>query len=292
MKNIILISIALFVVSCGNDVRKYDAYGNFEADEVLISSEANGKIMELNIEEGMKIKEGTFIGYIDTLQLHLQKKQLEAKINAIKSQYGNIIANVNVLNEKEKVLLNDKERFENMLEKKAATQKQVDDINGQIAILNKQKQEINSRNNNIITEIRTIEANIEQIEDQIKRCRIICPVGGTVLNKYAEQYEITAAGKPLFKIAKLDAITLRAYASGSQLPHIKLGQKVDVFIDETESSDQKFTGTICYISSEAEFTPKIIQTKEDRVNMVYAVKIKIKNEGSMKIGMPGAVNFE
>lgn len=287
----IVMVISLLAAGCSDNGKKYDSYGNFESDEILISSEAAGKLLEFNIEEGTVLDAGFIAGIVDTVQLHLQKKQLESSISAIKSKYGNIIAKIKVLDEQEKIANVDLDRINKLIEGNAATQKQLDDIEGRISLINKQKQEINSQNNNIISEIKTMETRIEQVNDKIKRCLIVNPIKGTVLDKFAEQFEITAPGKPLYKIAKLDEITLRTYVSGAQLPYVKLGQKVKVFIDANDEEDKEYSGEVYHISSKAEFTPKIIQTKEERVNMVYAVKIRVKNDGSMKIGMPGAISF-
>ncbi len=290
-KAALLLTILITLASCENGNNKSDAYGNFESDEVIVSSEAPGKLMKFNIEEGMTPVAGDTVGYVDTTQLHLQKELLLAKIRAIKTKYGSLYAQIEVLKEQIDVTNKDQSRIANMLKDGAATPKQMDDINGKLSVLQKQISQVQSQNPSIAADINTLQTQIESVNDLIHKSVIVNPIDGTVLNKYAEQYEITGAGKPLYKIARLDEITLRVYVSGAQLPHVKLRQKVKVFIDKNETENRQLPGEVYWISDQAEFTPKIIQTKDERVNMVYAVKIRVKNDGSMKIGMPGEVVF-
>ncbi len=289
-KRIIFI-LAVVLVSCSGNENLSDAYGNFESDDVVVSAEANGKILVLNIQEGQKLNKGQVVGYIDSTDLVLKKQQLLAQKQAVASKIENIKAQIEVQEQQKKNLLVDKERVEKMLKDGAATQKQLDDINGKIDLVNAQISSINTQNVSVHSEMEVIKTQIAQVEEGIKKCKIINPLKGTVLEKYAEQGEITAFGKPVYKIANLDELYLRVYVSGDQLPHIKIGQQAEVLIDNTKKENSKLTGVVTWISANAEFTPKIIQTKEERVNMVYAVKIRVKNDGSLKIGMPGEANF-
>jgi HlyD family secretion protein len=290
-KYIIVILIG-FLSACQNTEKKSDAFGNFETDEVIVSSEANGKLEAFNINEGQMLKKGKLIGFVDTTDLVLKEKQLEAQKLAIASKIDNIQSQIEVQKQQKKNALVDKERIENMLKDGAATQKQLDDINGKINLIDKQIKSIQTQNISIQSEMQVINTQLLQLDESIRKSKILNPLNGIVLEKYAEANEITTFGKPLYKIANLDFMYLRAYESGAQLPHIKLGQQVEVLIDDGEKTYRSLQGTINWISSTAEFTPKIIQTKEERVNMVYAIKVKVKNDGSLKIGMPGEVNFE
>lgn len=294
MKTKTLISVVLMaiaVVSCKSGAEKADAYGNFEADETVISAEVSGKLLTFNLSEGDELSAGDNIGQVDTVQLYFQKKQLISKKTAIEANFSNIVSQVAVIDEQIVTLEKEKSRVEKLLESKAATQKQLDDINGQLNVLNKQKESVKSQNTAIFAEIDAVNQNIAQLDDMLKRASIVNPVNGTVLEKYVEQFEIVSSGKPMYKIANLDELTLRAYVSGSQLDDIKIGQKVNVEIDKDTDSNHTYEGTIVWVASEAEFTPKVIQTKEERVNLVYAVKIKVENDGKIKIGMPGEVRF-
>lgn len=289
-KQIIFI-LAVVLASCSGNENLSDAYGNFESDDVVVSAEANGQLMVLNIQEGQRIEEGKVVGFVDSTDLTLKKQQLLAQKKAVASKIENIRAQIEVQEQQKKNLLVDKARIEKMLKDGAATQKQLDDINGKIDLVNAQISSINTQNISVQSEMEVIKTQIAQVEEGIKKCRIVNPVKGTVLEKYAEEGEITAFGKPVYKIADLDVLNLKVYVSGDQLPHIKLGQQVEVLIDDTKKENRKLTGVVSWISANAEFTPKIIQTKEERVNMVYAVKIRVKNDGSLKIGMPGEANF-
>jgi len=283
--------IVIVLASCSGKNHKSDAYGNFEADDVIISSEANGKLLFFDIDEGEKVEADKLVGIIDTTDLVLRKKQLYAQKKAISSRLENIQSQIDVQEQQKKNLLVDKKRIENLLKDGAATQKQLDDINGKLDLIEVQISSIKTQNTTVLTELEVANTQIDQIGESIRKCNIINPINGVVLEKYAEPNEITAFGKPLYKIANLNDMYLRVYVSGAQLPHIKIGEQVEVLIDENEKTNKKLTGKVCWISETAEFTPKIIQTKEERVNMVYAVKIKVKNDGSLKIGMPGEANF-
>lgn len=285
-----LLNVSL-LTACSTNNHNSDAYGNFEATEVEVAAEVNGKLMEFNVEEGKTLQKDEIIGYIDTTQLHLKKEQLEANREAIASKTSNVLAQIEVLEEQLKVLQTEKQRIESLLKDQAATPKQRDDINGQISVTQSQIKSIRTQNISVLSEIKAMDAQIAQVEDQIEKSVLKNPVQGTVLVKFAEPSEFAAIGKPLYRIANLDYLYLRAYATGAQLPHIKIGEEVRVLIDETATENWALPGTISWISDEAEFTPKIIQTKEERVNLVYAFKVRVSNDGSMKIGMPGEVQF-
>ncbi len=290
MKNILIILIALTLFSCNKSDNEADAFGNFEATEITISAEANGKIEFLNLEEGDVLQENAIVGQIDTIQLYLNKQQLLASKNTIYSKSTNVLSQRNVLNEQLKTTLIEQKRIQNMFSESAATKRQVDEVNGKVNVLKQQMQSVETQNAPIINEVKSIDVQIEKINDQLKKSKIINPVSGTVLAKYAEPNEITAFGKPLYKIANLNEMTLRVYFSETQLASIKVGQEVNVTIDDKDGT-KPYKGKISWISSSAEFTPKIIQTKEERVNLVYAVKVIVKNDGALKIGMPAEVKL-
>ncbi len=288
--SILIISIFL-ISSCGNSNNEVDAYGDFEAIETIISSQTAGEILKCNINEGdiLQTRDTTYI--IDTTALMLQRQQILSQKNAVSSKFSGIIAQVDVLKQQKEILLKEKSRVTSLLKDSAATQKQLDDINGKIDIITTQIYQVKTQNQSLFEELKVFDAQTKSIQNLIKKSTVINPINGTVLVKYSEQYEITAPGKPLYKIADLSEIILRAYISGTQLSEIKIGQTVNVFIDKTDNENTQYKGTISWISNKAEFTPKIIQTKEERVNLVYAIKIRVKNNGNIKIGMPGEVQF-
>lgn len=285
MKKTFTLLILLSLLSCNNNNDKADGYGNFEATEITISAEANGKIEFLNLEEGSVLEPNLVVGLIDTTQLYLNKQQLIASRNTVYSKSKNVLSQDDVLQEQLKTTLIEKRRIENMFAENAATKRQLDEIDGKLNVLKEQIKSVRTQNAPIRNEAKSIDVQIEKVEDQIQKSKIINPVKGTVLAKYAEPNEITAFGKPLYKIADISEMTLRVYVSETQLPKIKIGQNVTVKID-AGTEMKSYPGTISWISSAAEFTPKIIQTKEERVNLVYAVKVTVKNDGSLKIGMP------
>ena len=285
MKQLFTFLILINLVACNKNNDKADGYGNFEATEVTISAEASGKIEYLNLEEGAIVAPNTQVGLIDTIQLYLSKQQLIASKNTIASKSGNVLSQTAVLNEQLKTTLIEQKRIQNMFAENAATKRQVDEINGKVNVLNEQIKSIKTQEAPISNEQKSIDAQIEKINDQIQKCKIINPFQGTVLAKYSEANEITNFGKPLYKLADLTTMTLRVYISEKQLNQIKVGQKVTVKID-TQEDMKSYPGTISWIASSAEKTQKIIQTKEERANLVYAVKVNVKNDGSLKIGMP------
>ncbi|WP_281239356.1 HlyD family secretion protein [Flavobacterium praedii] len=285
MKHLITILLLTSLFSCNSNDSKADGYGNFEATEVTISAEANGKLEYLNLEEGDIIQSNTLVGLVDTTQLHYNKQQLLASKETVYSKSANVLSQISILQAQLKTALIEQKRIQNMFAENAATKRQVDEIEGKIAVIKEQIKGVQTQNAPILNEIASLDVQIEKTNDQIKKSKIINPIQATVLAKYAEPNEITSFGKPIYKIANLGLMTLRVYISETQLPQIKLNQKVTVKIDNG-SEMKSYPGTISWISSVAEFTPKIIQTKEERVNLVYAVKVEVKNDGSLKIGMP------
>ncbi len=288
---IFLIVVTISLYGCKNKSGNADAYGNFEATEVVVSSESGGRILKFDIDEGIKIDSGSLIAQIDTTLLHLQKGEINAGMQSVKTRLNSIAAQNSILNQQIDNINVNVARIENMLKDNAATKKQYDDLTGQIAVLQKQIVANNTQKQSVGAELSVLTAKKATMNEQLERCSVESPLKGTVLEKYAEAGEITAPGKPLVKIADLSVIKLKVYVSGAQLGKIKTGQQCTVRIDNGEKEYSSFTGTISNISDKAEFTPKIIQTKEERVTLVYAVTIEISNDGSMKSGMPGEVIF-
>ncbi|NCO64617.1 MAG: HlyD family efflux transporter periplasmic adaptor subunit [Flavobacteriales bacterium] len=277
--------VATTLFSCGNGNDKADGYGNFEAIETTISAENNGKLMKFDLNEGDQLDKDQFIGYIDTIPLDLKRKQLEVSKALISSKSKGVLSQINVLNAQLKTVSTNKKRAENLLKDNAGTQKQLDDVTGEMNVIKNQIRSVEIQNAPVVNELKSIDIQLQQIEDQIQKSKIINPIKGTVLTKYAEPNEIVSFGKPLYKIANLGIMQLRVYISETQLATIKIGQEVAVKIDDADTI-KTYKGTISWIASEAEFTPKIIQTKEERVALVYAAKIDVTNDGSLKIGMP------
>ena len=307
-----LLSTLIFLAilsSCANDKTKFDATGNFEASEVIVSSEIGGKILTLTIKEGDTASANSIVGTVDAANINLQKEQIEASAAALNEKTADAAPNVQLLKNQLEVqqsqlanLQYEQKRIENLLKQDAATGKQLDDINAQIDIVKKQmavtRQQINVQlsntslqNRTVLSEKKPLEKRAAQLQDQLQRANIINPISGTILTKYAEAGKVTTPGKALYKIADLSTMKLRAYVTGSQLPLIKLGQMVKVFIDNASGGYTELPGTITWISEKAEFTPKTIQTKEERANLVYAVKMDVRNNGYVKIGMYGEVKF-
>ena len=306
-KNFLRIVIALLALSCNNDEIKFDAQGTFEADEVIVSSEIPGKLVAFNLREGQTISKDTVVGAVDATNLVLQKEQVEASIGSLQEKTADVEPQVKMLQDQLTVqqsqmdnMLHEKSRIENLVKADAATTKQLDDINFQIEALRRQmnvtRQQINVQRSNvstlnrgILSEAEPLQKKAAQLQDQIQRASLVNPISGTVLTKYAEAGEVVAAGKALYKIADLSTLNLRAYITGVQLSQVKLNQQVKVMIDAGETKYKDYPGTITWISDKAEFTPKTIQTKEERANLVYAIKINVKNDGYLKIGMYGEV---
>lgn len=292
MKRTLYIIVAILAASCSSEP-EFDAQGTFEATEVVVSSEATGRILHFDVKEGSPVTIGTTVGAIDSLQLHLQRKQLSAQLSALLGSRPDIKAQAASLREQIAKQRTERSRVENMLRDGAATQKQYDDIEAQIRVLESQLTATLStldKNTSTINDNATaLEAQIAALDDRIAKCRIVSPISGTVLVKYAEAGELATTGKPLMKIADLNNIYLRAYFTSDQLSRFKLGDKVRVTADFGSGERYDYEGRIAWIASESEFTPKTIQTKDSRANLVYAVKIAVRNDGRLKIGLAGEV---
>ncbi len=286
-----LMIILMWLSSCKNNNNLSDAYGNFEAVQVTVSSECAGKIHFLNVEEGSQPDSGIIVALVDTTDLYLKKLQLQSQKKAVSVKSSSVVSQIAVQQQQKANLLVEKNRVTKLIADKAATQKQLDDINGAIDLVDKQVESINTQNAGITEEKEIVERQIAQVNESIRKCYIRNPVKGTVLSKFAEAGEIAAPGRALYKIADLSVMELKVYVSGTQLPGVKQGQQVEVLIDKDQKTNRKLSGVVSWISPRAEFTPKIIQTKEERVNLVYALKIRVPNDGSLKIAMPAEVNF-
>ena len=286
---------ATLLFSCNNDSDRFDASGSFEADETIISAEATGIIEGFNAEEGQLLDAGQYLGYIDTTQLYLRKLQLESQIRSTLSQRPDIATQVATLKMQLESAEREQKRFSNLVKAGAATQKQLDDVTAQVDILRKQisaqQSSLGITSESISSQTLPLRIQIQQIEDQLEKCRIVNPLKGTVLTKYAEAKEMATPGKPLYKIADLSSMILRAYITGDQLPLLKLNQKVKVYVDAGPDEYREVDGVVTWISEKAEFTPKTIQTKDERANLVYATRITVNNDGTLKLGMYGEVKF-
>lgn len=300
----------LFAAACSSDGARADAYGNFEADDLIVSAEGSGRILQFVAEEGGQLKAGDTVGTIDASQLSLRREQLEASIRAVAARSPAIAEQLAVFEKQSAAvrqqmatLEREKRRVEALIRNDAATPKQLDDLNAQLEAAQRQldvvagqqtatNASLSVQKGGLLAEITPLQKQISQLDDQIAKCRITNPVAGTVLVTYAEAGEVTAMGKPLYKIADLSSLVIRAYVSGKQLSAVKIGQEVKVSVDAGDGSMKELTGKITWISPKAEFTPKVVQTREERVSLVYAVKISVPNaDGMLKIGMPGEVRF-
>ena len=297
MKRIVfaLATVALFA-SCNSNKSKYDAEGFFESTEITISAQATGNIMALDIREGDILEEDVEVGYIDTTQLHLNKLQLAKNVESINSNRPDIKKQIASLESQIKKLTKERTRIENMLRDGAATTKQLDDIESQIEIVNNQleaqKSSLTKSTLSLDAQTLSIETQIDIIDDKLEKSKIKSPIAGTVLTKYAQAGEFTAVGKPLFKIADLENVYLRAYVTSAQLSNIKLGDKVMVYADFGGDNIREYSGTIEWIAAKSEFTPKNIQTDNERENLVYAIKVALANDGYIKLGMYGGIKFQ
>jgi HlyD family secretion protein len=312
MRKSSLFSAALVVLTaaaCNQHKLNTDASGVFESDEVIVSAEQNGKLLSFPIQEGDSLSKNAIVGQIDMSNTIIQKEQVEATIKALQQKTTNPRPQTELVQRQLAVeesqleqQQREKQRTQNLLKADAATQKQLDDINSAIDQLQKQiavsKQQIALDNSNIATQNRTIfseqaplEMSAAQIQDNINKGKVVNPIKGTVLTKYALQGEMTTTGKALYKIANLDTLILRAYVTGSQLTQVKLGQTLKVYADQGSDQYREYPGEIFWISDKSEFTPKTIQTRDERANLVYAVKIHVKNDGYLKLGMYGEVKF-
>lgn len=287
--------LVLLAASCVEGNKAYDASGVFESTEVTVSAEGNGKILSLDLQEGDRLEAGQIVGCIDTVQLHLSEIQLEASRRAVGSGRLDISRQIAALESQIGKQRQELDRFTKLEKAGASNRKQVEDIQAQIETLERQlaaqEESLNSSNRNVSGQADALEAQIEQIRDRIRKCVITSPVAGTVLAKYSEAGEFAALGRALFKVADIDNIRLRAYITADQLTTLKLGQQVRVFADQGSSGRKEYAGTLIWISDKAEFTPKTIQTRDERANLIYAVKIAVENDGLIKLGMYGDIKF-
>lgn len=291
----LLIVIYSLFVGCSGSKNDFEASGTFEAEGTIISAEVTGVIRQFDVEEGQELTAGQIIGYIDSTQLYLKKRQLESQIRALQGRKPNIAVQLSALQAQLQNAQTERTRLEKLVAGDAATRKQLDDVNAQIEVLKKQinaqQSSLKISSDGISDDVATLQVQIEQLEDQLAKHRLTAPQNGTVLAKIAKVNELTTVGKPLYKIADLQNITFRAFVTSAQLTQLKIGQNVRVFADFGEKKRREYKGTISWISDKAEFTPKTIQTQDERANLVYAVKITVKNDGYLKIGMYGEVNF-
>ncbi|MBB6461177.1 HlyD family secretion protein [Flammeovirga kamogawensis] len=296
-KGIALLTLgAASLFSCSNEDNKSDAYGNFEAIEVIVSAESNGQLVNFDVLEGQKVKEGDQVGLVDTVLLHLQKEEVLANIAALGSKVMSIHEQIAVYEAQHKKLMIDKDRLEKLFATEAATQQQLDQVNSSLAINEKQleatRRKIKDSNRATLSQYGPLSKKVDVLSEHIDRCNIISPITGTVLQKYAERGEMTSIGRPLYKVANLSTIKVKAYATATQLNGVKIGQKVTVLTDGKDGTLNQTQGIVEWISDKAEFTPKTIQTKEERVSLIYAFKVKVQNkDGLYRIGMPAEINF-
>lgn len=288
--------ILFLLAACSSGTPKYDATGTFEAVDVIVSAEAAGKLLSFDIEEGTALTAGQQVGIIDTVQLYLKKLQLEASVKSVEGQRPDILKQVAATQEQIAQAKRERDRVSNLLRVGAANQKQLDDAESLLGVLQKQLIAQNStlRNSDqsLTWQSSSVGIQVAQMEDQLNKCHITSPITGTVLAKYAEAGELAAPGTPLFKVADMEQIYLRAYITSEQLAEITLGQKVTVYSDYGNNVRKEYPGIITWISDSSEFTPKTILTKDERANLVYAVKIAVKNDGMLKIGMYGGMDFD
>lgn len=290
-KYAMLLGASALIFSCGTGDNEADAYGNFEVDEITVSAKVPGEIMELEITEGDHLLKDQIVGWIDTADLHLQRLEVLANIGLIKSQYASIAAQIQVLQSNQKIILTELDRTTKLVASNAATTKNLDDLNGQLSVVNKQIASIETQNPSVVGQLNVARAKLDQINERCSKSIVRNPVNGIVLDKIMRQHELAGAGTPLYTIADLSVMEFRAYIAGNQLGSVKLGDAVIVKVDGENGDLLSFDGTVKWISDEAEFTPKIIQTKEERVDMVYAIKVDVLNDGTLKMGMPGELYF-
>ena len=281
----------LIQTSCKTSDSDYDASGTFETTEIIVSAESMGKIMEFNITEGQEVKENQVVGYIDSTQIYLKKLQLLASQQSLLSRRPDLKKQIAALEQQLATARHEKNRIENLVKAEAGTTKQLDDLTAQVAVLEKQlaasRSTLESTLQGVSHENQAIDIQLQQLDDQLSKCRISSPVNGTVLVKYAEKAELAVAGKALFKVGDTKNMIFRAYITAGQLTQIKAGQKVKIYADYGEDEAKPYDGVITWISSKSEFSPKTIQTRDERANLVYAVKVHVQNDGYLKIGQYG-----
>ncbi len=286
---------AIALTACGSKDIEPDASGIFETTEVIVSVKGTGEIKQFHVEEGQQVQPNEALGYIDTTQLVLKRQQLVATLSATDSRKLDANRQLASLRQQIQNVKTEKHRFEELVKANAASQKQLDDINYQLEVLEKQlaatSEQIGSANTSLTGQSASIAAQVAQIDDQLANCIITSPIRGVVLSKYAEQGEFAVPGRALFKVGNIEDMKLRAYITASQLTTLRIEQQVKVYADLGETDRKEYEGTVIWISDEAEFTPKTIQTRDERSNLVYAIKIAVKNDGTIKRGMYGDVKF-
>ncbi|WP_320054236.1 HlyD family efflux transporter periplasmic adaptor subunit [uncultured Acetobacteroides sp.] len=289
---IVVAAIAVAALTgCNGGNEKNDAYGNFEAVEVVVSSEVNGLITSASVVEGNEVGVGQVLCTIDSLQNRLRIDQMQGMKEATQSKVGTIEAQIAVLQAQKQTADKDYARISAMLKDGAATQRDYDNVSGQLNVINRQIAQAKSQLAGIQGELKSLTSQESQVADLVTKSVVKSPIAGTILDKYIEKGELAVPGKQLYKIADTKTLVLKVYVSGSLLPKVVVGKKVAVYIDKDKKSDEKLEGVVTWVSPQAEFTPKIIQTKEERVDLVYAVKVNVPNDGRLKIGMPGSVVF-
>jgi HlyD family secretion protein len=290
-----LLLTAVCLLSCGEGDKGFDATGSFEATEVIVSSEAGGRLMEFTVQEGIHLEAGAYLGYVDSAQLYLRKMQLKAGLKAIDIRKPDIRKQIAVLEQQIATARSEQQRMENLVQAKAGNQKQLDDIVNHIHLLQKQvdaqRSALEKTSDSAGAESESLVYQIMQLDDQLQKCRLLNPRTGVVLVKYTEAGEVTAPGKPLYKIADTGLLYLRAYITAAQLSELRQGQSVRVYADYGSDEQREYPGVVTWVSGKSEFTPKGIQTKDERSNLVYAIKIAVKNDGYLKIGQYGEVKF-
>ena len=294
--SLIFATAAFGFVSCGNDGEEADAHGVFYATEIIVSAESNGKLLEFDVQEGKNYQAGDLLGYTDTMDLALQIQQLEVKIRATLASRPDIPSQLNTLQAQLQTMERERNRVSTLVDANAATTKQLDDVDAQIKILKSQiaatKSTLGTQSAAILENVEAMRIQMARLQNGLDKCKITAPITGTVLKKYIEPNELAYPGKPLFKIADITNMSIKVYVTEDQLSSIKVGQGAEIHIDTDGGNDRVIKGKVSWISDKAEFTPKMIVTKKERANMVYAVKVSFKNDGSAKIGMPGDVYFK
>ena len=294
--SLIFATAAFGFVSCGKDDDEADAHGVFYATEIIVSAESNGKLLEFDVQEGKNYQAGDLLGYTDTMDLALQIQQLEVKIRATLASRPDIPSQLNTLQAQLQTMERERNRVSTLVDANAATTKQLDDVDAQIKILKSQiaatKSTLGTQSAAILENVEAMRIQMARLQNGLDKCKITAPITGTVLKKYIEPNELAYPGKPLFKIADITNMSIKVYVTEDQLSSIKVGQGAEIHIDTDGGDDRVVKGKVSWISDKAEFTPKMIVTKKERANMVYAVKVSFKNDGSAKIGMPGDVYFK
>lgn len=286
---------AIMLTACGNKEKEYDATGTFEATEVTIAAEQNGALTMFDVNEGDEIALGKEVGLIDTTQIWLKIKQMGATKEIYQSQKPDMEAQIAATRQQLAKAKQDQQRYKELVADGAAPSKTLDDANNQVQVLQKQLNaqisSLSTNTNALNKQMAATDVQVSQLQDQLKKCHVSAPIKGVVLDKYVEKGEFVSIGKPLFKMADTGQMFLRAYVTSAQLQNIKVGQKAKVFADYGDDNKKEYEGTVTWISSKSEFTPKTILTDDERADLVYAVKIAVKNDGYIKIGMYGEVKF-